>query len=205
MEGISRVTDLRKLEQRKWKAGDEPPLTSCKHSVGKEQIWTTSAILLTPCHRGRQSSINTGGNFPPNGVKEISGTMAGSKRSRDKFSPYQGPNHGLLSSLSKSLREILAKEKLRSQIEEAVRGKVLGHWRSSFRDHDRICLLYKKRKLSTSVIVCGISPYTFVLGRTAMLKKKVKKVRETSLANTEEVLSCTDAEEKIIVNNKYTE
>ncbi|GJY59601.1 reverse transcriptase domain-containing protein [Tanacetum coccineum] len=66
MEGISRVTDLRKLEQRKWKAGDEPPLTSCKHSVGKEQIWTTSAILLTPCHRGRQSSINTGGNFPPN-------------------------------------------------------------------------------------------------------------------------------------------
>ncbi|GKG40686.1 hypothetical protein Tco_0469898, partial [Tanacetum coccineum] len=33
----------------------------------------------------------------------------------------------------------------------------------------------------------------------------VKKVKETSLANTEGVLSCTDAEEKIIVNNKYPE
>ncbi|GJR68259.1 reverse transcriptase domain-containing protein [Tanacetum coccineum] len=48
MEGISRVTDLRKLEQRKWKAGDEPPPTLASLR-GKEQIWTTSAILLNLC------------------------------------------------------------------------------------------------------------------------------------------------------------
>ncbi|GKF50183.1 reverse transcriptase domain-containing protein [Tanacetum coccineum] len=33
----------------------------------------------------------------------------------------------------------------------------------------------------------------------------VKKIRKTSPANTEGVLSCTDAEEKIIVNSKYPE
>ncbi|GJW25436.1 hypothetical protein Tco_0039247 [Tanacetum coccineum] len=33
----------------------------------------------------------------------------------------------------------------------------------------------------------------------------VKKIRETSLANTEGVLSCTDAKEKIVVNSKYPE
>ncbi|GJR21431.1 hypothetical protein Tco_0969958 [Tanacetum coccineum] len=33
----------------------------------------------------------------------------------------------------------------------------------------------------------------------------VKKIRETSPANTKGVLSCTDAEEKIIVNSKYPE
>nr|GEV91100.1 hypothetical protein [Tanacetum cinerariifolium] len=45
------------------------------------------------------------------------------QRSRDRFSPYRGPNHGLLSSLSKSLREILATEK----IEEAVRSGQLSY------------------------------------------------------------------------------
>ncbi|GKA87036.1 hypothetical protein Tco_0808747, partial [Tanacetum coccineum] len=33
----------------------------------------------------------------------------------------------------------------------------------------------------------------------------VKKIRETSPINTEGVLSCIDAEEKIIVNSKYPE
>ncbi|GKB92653.1 hypothetical protein Tco_0964925 [Tanacetum coccineum] len=35
--------------------------------------------------------------------------------------------------------------------------------------------------------------------------KGVKKVRETSLSNIEGVISCANAEEKIIVNNKYPE
>ncbi|GKA68992.1 hypothetical protein Tco_0775056, partial [Tanacetum coccineum] len=34
------------------------------------------------------------------------------QKSRDRFSPYWGPNHGLLSSLSKSLREILTTVKV---------------------------------------------------------------------------------------------
>ncbi|GJU69186.1 hypothetical protein Tco_1255445 [Tanacetum coccineum] len=98
------------------------------------------------------------------------------QRSRDKFSSYRGSNHGLLSSLSKSPREILATKKvarsfeqpprmLKSQIEEAVR-----------KDSNA-----KNRN------------------------EGVKKVRETSSTNTEGVLSCTNAEEKIIVNSKYLE
>ncbi|GJW01026.1 reverse transcriptase domain-containing protein [Tanacetum coccineum] len=37
------------------------------------------------------------------------------------------------------------------------------------------------------------------------IREGVKKIRETSPANTEGVLSCTDAKEKIIVNSKYPE
>ncbi|GJR37299.1 retrovirus-related pol polyprotein from transposon TNT 1-94 [Tanacetum coccineum] len=40
------------------------------------------------------------------------------QRSRDRFSPYQGPNHGLLSSLSKSPREILATKKVAKTFEQ---------------------------------------------------------------------------------------
>nr|GEV73474.1 putative ribonuclease H-like domain-containing protein [Tanacetum cinerariifolium] len=56
--------------------------------------------------------------------------------SRDMFSLYRGPNHGLLSSLSKSLKEILATEKgaknfeqppRMSQIEEAIRSGQHSH------------------------------------------------------------------------------
>ncbi|GJW91109.1 hypothetical protein Tco_0168662 [Tanacetum coccineum] len=45
------------------------------------------------------------------------------QKSRDRFSPYRGPNHGLLSNLTKSPREILAIEK----IEEAVKLGQLSH------------------------------------------------------------------------------
>ncbi|GJS66568.1 hypothetical protein Tco_0681132 [Tanacetum coccineum] len=43
------------------------------------------------------------------------------QKSRDMFSPYQGPNHGLLSSLSKSPREILATEKVAKTFEQPPR------------------------------------------------------------------------------------
>ncbi|GKB21647.1 reverse transcriptase domain-containing protein [Tanacetum coccineum] len=52
------------------------------------------------------------------------------------------------------------------------------------------------------IIVRSNSPYSTLLGRTTMQKMRMK-VRETSPENTEGVLSCTDAEEKIIVNIKY--
>ncbi|GJR25030.1 reverse transcriptase domain-containing protein [Tanacetum coccineum] len=58
---------------------------------------------------------------------------------KDRFSPYRGPNHGLLPNLSKSPKEILATEKaarsfepplkihLRTQIQEAVNSGQLSH------------------------------------------------------------------------------
>ncbi|GKE84849.1 hypothetical protein Tco_1558591 [Tanacetum coccineum] len=43
--------------------------------------------------------------------KKISWDNNRGQKNKDKLSPYRGPNHGLLPSLSKSLREILAMEK----------------------------------------------------------------------------------------------
>nr|GFC01413.1 hypothetical protein [Tanacetum cinerariifolium] len=45
---MSRVTDLQKLEQRKIKAGDEPPPTFGS-PLGKERRWLTSTVLLDLC------------------------------------------------------------------------------------------------------------------------------------------------------------
>ncbi|GJU37482.1 reverse transcriptase domain-containing protein [Tanacetum coccineum] len=61
------------------------------------------------------------------------------QRSRDRFSPYRGPNHGFLSSLSKSTREILATEKVARSFEQPLR--MLGSRRS--RDMSKFCYFYE--------------------------------------------------------------
>ncbi|GKC22355.1 hypothetical protein Tco_1024505, partial [Tanacetum coccineum] len=61
------------------------------------------------------------------------------QKSRDRFSPYRGPNHGLLSSLSKSPREILATEKVARSFEQPPR--MLGSRRS--RDMSKYCYFHK--------------------------------------------------------------
>nr|GEW13574.1 reverse transcriptase domain-containing protein [Tanacetum cinerariifolium] len=67
----------------------------------------------------------TGDNFERS--RKSSWDNGRGQRSRNRFSPYRGPNHGLLYSLSKSLKEILATAKLRSQIEEAMRSGQLSY------------------------------------------------------------------------------
>ncbi|GJR58555.1 hypothetical protein Tco_1500717 [Tanacetum coccineum] len=214
------------------------------------------------------------------------------QKSRDNFSPYRGPNHGLLSSLSKSPREIPATKKVAISFEQPSR--MLGSRRS--RDMSKYCYFredhghdtndyrqlrsqikeavkpgqlshlvkgIKKRKLTQGtaisevlleitigdnplsrsetlnfVIIRSNSPHNMLLRRTIMQKMRmvvlmihgavkfhttqgieivfsthesdkirdgVKKIIETSPANTEGVLSCTDVEEKIVVNRKYPE
>ncbi|GKB71539.1 hypothetical protein Tco_0932951, partial [Tanacetum coccineum] len=54
-------------------------------------------------------------------------------------------------------------------------------------------------------ITIGNAPLTRSETLNFVVIKGIKKVRETSLSNTEGVLSCANAEEKIIVNNKYPE
>ncbi|GJW01027.1 reverse transcriptase domain-containing protein [Tanacetum coccineum] len=58
---------------------------------------------------------------------------------RDRFSPYRGPNHGLLSSLSKSPREILATEKVAKSFEQPPR--MLGSRRP--RDMSKYCYFHE--------------------------------------------------------------
>ncbi|GJW05355.1 hypothetical protein Tco_1564211 [Tanacetum coccineum] len=45
----------------------------------------------------------------------------GKKKNRDRFSLYKGSNHGLLTNLSKSLREILATEKVAKTFKQPPR------------------------------------------------------------------------------------
>ncbi|GKA68695.1 reverse transcriptase domain-containing protein [Tanacetum coccineum] len=55
------------------------------------------------------------------------------------------------------------------------------------------------------VIVRSTSPHNLLFGRTTMQKigERSKRLKEVSPWETEEIFSCTDAEERIIVNDKY--
>ncbi|GKC38826.1 hypothetical protein Tco_1051210, partial [Tanacetum coccineum] len=194
------------------------------------------------------------------------------KRNRDKFSLYRGVNHGLLSNLSKSPREILATKKiaktfeqpprmlesrrshdmtkychfhedhghntndcheLRHQIKEGVKSRQFSHLmkitkcrlqvrsvvflRRAFLayrrgppgDHNRRTTM-QKMGIVVSMIHDAIKFHTLrKIGTILSIYEpdKVgeghKKLRETSTEVTKGVLSCTDAEERIIINDKY--
>ncbi|GKD08198.1 hypothetical protein Tco_1187883 [Tanacetum coccineum] len=107
-----------------------PPLLAAH--LGRNESGQPLQSSLTSVHGGHQPSTNIGGIFL------LTDNNRGQK-GRDRFSPYRGPNHGLLSSLSKSPRDILAIKKadhrhetndcrqLRNQIEEAVKSGQLSH------------------------------------------------------------------------------
>nr|GEX03921.1 hypothetical protein [Tanacetum cinerariifolium] len=240
------------------------PLLLVAH-LGRNENGQPLQFSLTSVHGGRQSSINIGGNLPPNvyiikqregesvrafatrytddtlqilGLHEdqrtfgfvhglrtrnlvehlstdlpstykslMENTYTWIEKSRDMFSPYQGPNHGFLSSLSKSPREILATEKVARSFEQPPR--MLGSRRS--RDMSKYCYFHEDHGHDTndcrqlrSQIEEAVKP-----GQLSHLVKWIKKEREkasdSQRANTEGVLSCTDAKEKIIVNSKYPE
>ncbi|GJX13424.1 putative reverse transcriptase domain-containing protein [Tanacetum coccineum] len=58
-----------------------------------------------------------------NGTQRSSWDNNRGQKGKDRFSPYRGPNHGLLSNLSKSPREILATEKADKSFEQPPQGK----------------------------------------------------------------------------------
>nr|GFC03184.1 hypothetical protein [Tanacetum cinerariifolium] len=92
------------------------------------------------------------------------------------FSPYQGPNHGFLSSLSKSPREILATEKVARSFEQPPR--MLGSRRS--RDMSKYCYFHEDHGHDTNdcrqlriQIEEAVKP-----GQLSHLVKWIKKERE---------------------------
>ncbi|GKC14751.1 reverse transcriptase domain-containing protein [Tanacetum coccineum] len=68
------------------------------------------------------------------------------QKSRDRLSPYRGPNHRLLSKLSKSPREILATEKVTKSFEQPPR--MFGNKRS--RDMTKYCHFHKDHRHNTN-------------------------------------------------------
>ncbi|GJZ48000.1 hypothetical protein Tco_0601832 [Tanacetum coccineum] len=114
------------------------PLLLAAH-LGRSENGHSLQSPLTSVHGGSQPSTNIGGNLPLAilGLQEdqrISRFVHGLRtrnlveKNRDRFSHYHGSNHGLLSNLSKSPREILAKEKLAKTFEQPLR--MLGNKRS---------------------------------------------------------------------------
>ncbi|GJT98772.1 reverse transcriptase domain-containing protein [Tanacetum coccineum] len=83
------------------------------------------------------ASSDRGDNFKRS--RKSSWDNGGGQRSRDRFSPYRGPNHGLLSSMSKSPREILAIEKVARSFEQPP--LMLGSKRS--RDMSKFCYFHE--------------------------------------------------------------
>ncbi|GKA13715.1 reverse transcriptase domain-containing protein [Tanacetum coccineum] len=76
---------------------------------------------LTSAYGGQALPNNIGGNLHSNDSfersKKSSWDNNRGQKNKDRFSPYRGSNHGLLPSLSKSTKEILATEKVARSFE----------------------------------------------------------------------------------------
>ncbi|GJZ06390.1 reverse transcriptase domain-containing protein [Tanacetum coccineum] len=220
----------------------------------------------------------------------------GKKKNQDRFSPYKGSNHGLLTNLSKSPREILTTKKVAKafeqppqMIEEAIKsGKLahlvkgikkgkakasdtqLGEWKKGDKDivpaeasilmisrespalkrksaenyingtwditfphvsgfdnsSDLHCFLKLKPSIralrvdSKVPLVGFLGEHSWPLGEVRFspqstprkdcyakdrLKEGQKKIKETIPEATKNVLSCADAKEKIMINDKHPE
>nr|GEW00614.1 reverse transcriptase domain-containing protein [Tanacetum cinerariifolium] len=134
---------------------------------------------------GSRTERNTEGNRPSKGGAEENRRSRKSswdnrigQKSKYMFSLYRGPNHGLLSSLSKSPKEILATEKpliQASKVDSQV--PLVGFLGEKLWATGEVLLeitmgdtLLSRSETLNFVIVRSNSPYNMLLGRTAMQK-----------------------------------
>ncbi|GJV49422.1 hypothetical protein Tco_1439634, partial [Tanacetum coccineum] len=144
----------------------------------------------------------------------------GRKKNRDKFSSYKGSNYGILANISKSPRDILATEKAIKSFEQPLR--MVRNRRSH--DISKYCHFHEdhgyetnqSRKLRHQIkevvksrqlahVVKGKNKGKVKTSDTQLVEEGQKKVKETILEVTKDALSCVDAEERIIVNDKHPE
>ncbi|GJW29235.1 reverse transcriptase domain-containing protein [Tanacetum coccineum] len=100
------------------------------------------------------------------------------QKGRDRFSPYRGPNHGLLSNLSKSPREIIATEKAARSFEQPPR--MFGSRRS--RDISKYCHFHEDHEHDTNDY-CQLRNQieeAVKSGQLSHLVKGIKKERDES-------------------------
>ncbi|GJU17396.1 reverse transcriptase domain-containing protein [Tanacetum coccineum] len=103
------------------------------------------------------------------------------QKDKDKFFPYRGPNHGLLSSLSKSPKEILATEKVARSFEQPPR---MFRSRRS-RDISKYCHFYEDHGNDTNDR-CQLRSQikeAVISGKLSYLVKGIKKERANTLEN----------------------
>ncbi|GJW45983.1 hypothetical protein Tco_0077629 [Tanacetum coccineum] len=106
----------------------------------------------------------------------------GKKKNRERFSPYRGSNHEFLSNLSKSPREFLATVKTPDQ--RSRENKATHPSRERNKEG-------KSKELTLS--------YTSLTLR----RKDRRSLKKPPSEDVKGVLSCVDAEERIIVNDNY--
>nr|GEV83580.1 reverse transcriptase domain-containing protein [Tanacetum cinerariifolium] len=117
------------------------------------------------------------------------------EKSRDKLSPYRGPNHGLLSNLSKIPREIFAMKKVAKTFKQPPRLPKSKWARDKTKyyhfqeDHRHDTNQFRELRHQIEEVVKSRQMAYLVKG----IKKKKEKVSNTQL----------DAEEKIMVNDQY--
>ncbi|GJU98780.1 reverse transcriptase domain-containing protein [Tanacetum coccineum] len=128
------------------------------------------------------------------------------QKNKDRFSPYRGPNHGLLPSLSKSLKEILATEKAGRSFEPPP--KMFGIKQS--RDTSKYCHFYEDyghdtndcRHLRTHIQEVVNS------GQLSHLVKGIKKERtkssDTTRGESKKDKGTTPAEAPILMVSQET-
>ncbi|GKB47224.1 hypothetical protein Tco_0897977, partial [Tanacetum coccineum] len=125
-------------------------------------------------------------------------------KNKDRFSPYRGPNHGFLSSLSKSPKEILATEKAARYFEPPL--KIFESKRS--RDMSKYCHFHEDyvhdtndcRHLKTHIqeAVKSRQPLHIVKG----IKKERTKSSDTPRGENKKEKGTTPAESPMLMENR---
>ncbi|GKC03273.1 reverse transcriptase domain-containing protein [Tanacetum coccineum] len=129
------------------------------------------------------------------------------QKNKDRFSPYKGPNHGLLPSLLKSLKEILATKKAARIFEPPL--KMFGSKRT--RDTSKYCHFHEDyghdtnncRHLRTQI------QETVNSGKLSHLVKGIKKERtkpsDTTRGESKKDKGVAPAEEPILMESQETD
>ncbi|GJW70480.1 hypothetical protein Tco_0127397 [Tanacetum coccineum] len=189
--------------------------TTYKGLMEKTYTWIEAKEVATngapTHHREGFNRFNKGSSWDNN---------KGRNKDRDKFSPYKGSNHRLLANLSKSLREILATEKAAKGFKQPPRMvRISGRQvNRAYMDSGSSCeVIYEHcfLKLKPSIKALRVDSKTplvgFYLRRNILWPPRnsslevMEKLKETFPEATEDVLSCVDVEEMVVVNDKYLE
>ncbi|GJY40516.1 putative reverse transcriptase domain-containing protein, partial [Tanacetum coccineum] len=264
-EGMSKVLGLQRLKQGKILGlHEEQRISGFVHGLRTRSLVEPLSTDLPSTYKGliektyiwveeREVATNGVSNNRRDGYersKKSSWDNNKGQKNRDRFSPYRGPSHGLLPSLSKSPKENLAMEKAARSFEPPpnmfgttrvdLKTPLVGFSRERSWSVGEVPLEItigdaplSRTETLNFVIVRFDSSHNMLLGRTMMQRMGIevstihgaikfhtekgigtvfstdeadegaKRAKKIPVINKERILNCVNAEEKIIVNDKY--
>ncbi|GJZ44976.1 hypothetical protein Tco_0592572 [Tanacetum coccineum] len=240
-EGMSKVLGLQRLKQGKILGlHEEQRISGFVHGLRTRSLVEPLSTDLPSTYKGliektyiwveeREVATNGVSNNRRDGYersKKSSWDNNKGQKNRDRFSPYRGPSHGLLPSLSKSPKENLAMEKAARSFEpppnmfgtfaprernKERKDEVIRHNMGGKSDSSRNMLLGRTMMQRMGIIVSTIhEAIKFhtekgigTVFSTDEADEGAKRAKKIPVINKERILNCVNAEEKIIVNDKY--